>query len=435
MQSTELFTELETLTDRLVRSWGAVGHLKSVKDTPELRDAIEKAMPQRIALGLRMGQSKPLYRQWCKLKADDAAWDNLSEAERRIADAELRDASLAGVGLEGVEKARFIEITQELATLSTQFSNNVSDATLAYKLVLTAHDEVAGIPPTALALAADRAKGEGHGNATQGGGPWLFLLDAPSFVPVVSHCENRHVREQMYRAYVTRASDQAAPPGADAADGAGDNTPLIKQILALRQESAGLLGYAHHGEVSCASKMATFDEAVALMEQLKTHAYAFATAEFIELQQFAELQGFEGEMEPWDRAFYAERMREERFAFQEEELRPYFSLPRVLDGLFALGSRLFDIEIAPATEQPPVWDSEVVLYEVSKGGKPVAAFFLDAFSRPAEKRGGAWMDECMSKLGDRLPVAHVVCNQNPPVGDQPSLMTFREVETLFHEFG
>ena len=190
----------------------------------------------------------------------------------------------------------------------------------------------------------------------------------------------------MYRAYVTRASDQAtgvaeAPLGdgadpdavaAAAATAAADNTPLIQQMLKLRQESAGLLGYAHHGEVSCASKMATFDEAVGLMEQLKTHAYAFATAEFIELQQFAEVQGFEGEMAPWDRGFYAERMREERFAFQEEELRPYFSLPRVLDGLFALGSRLFGIEIAAAAEQPPVWDEEVVLYEVSRDGKVVA---------------------------------------------------------------
>ena len=198
----------------------------------------------------------------------------------------------------------------------------------------------------------------------------------------------------MYRAYVTRASDQAtgvaeAPlgDGADpdaAAAAAADNTPLIQQMLKLRQESAGLLGYAHHGEVSCASKMATFDEAVGLMEQLKTHAYAFATAEFIELQQFAEVQGFEGEMAPWDRGFYAERMREERFAFQEEELRPYFSLPRVLDGLFALGSRLFGIEIAAAAEQPPVWDEEVVLYEVSRDGKVVAVSEEETNKRPPQ---------------------------------------------------
>lgn len=426
-----LVQPLERIVDRLSRAWGTVSHLKAVKDTEELRKAVEEVQPERVKLSLRLSQSKPLYEAFKAIK-EGPAWAGLTEAQRRIVEGELRDFVLGGVALEGEKKERFNEIQQELSQLSTKFSNNVLDATKAFKKLLTDKQDVEGLPESALALAAQQAIKEGHEGATPESGPWLFTLDMPSYFPVMTHAKNRALREELYRASITRASS-----------GDINNEPIIEKVLALRQEKAELLGFKNFAEVSMASKMATLETAEELLEQLRAASYDAAQRDLQDIKDFAAEQGFTGELAQWDVSFWAERLKEAKYSIEEEQLRPYFALPNVLQGLFGLAKRLFDVDIEPADGTVPVWHEDVRFFVVKKGGAPKAYFYLDPYSRPAEKRGGAWMDEVcgQSKLfareGEnvRLPVAHMVCNQTPPVGDKPSLMTFREVETLFHEFG
>lgn len=422
---------VERMTDRLGRAWGTVSHLKAVKDNEDLRKAVEEVQPEKVKLMLRLSQSRPLYEAFKGIK-EGSGWSGLSEAQQRIVDAELRDFVLGGVALEGKAKERFNEIQQELSKLSTNFSNNLLDATKAFKKLVTEKSEVDGLPSSALGLAAQQAVKEGHEDATPESGPWLFTLDMPSLIPVLTHAKNRALREELYKANITRASS-----------GEVDNTPLINRILELRAEKSKLLGYPNFAEVSMVSKMATFDQAEELLEKLRAASYDAAVEDLKDIETFAAEQGFAEKLMHWDVTFWAERLKESKYAISDEELRPYFALPSVLDGLFKLAKRLFDVDIEAADGMVPVWDKDVRFFAVKKAGKTKAYFYLDPYSRPAEKRGGAWMDEVcgQSKLfatgsdNVRLPVAHMVCNQSPPVGDKPSLMTFREVETLFHEFG
>lgn len=428
-----LVVPLEKITDRLGRAWGTVSHLKAVKDTEELRKAVEEVQPEKVAFGLRLSQSKPIYEAFCKIR--DEKWSKLSEAQRRIVESEIRDASLGGVGLEGAEKDRFNEIQQELSKLSTDFSNNLLDSTKAWKKLITDPADIKGLPGSALGLLSQQAVQEGHADATPENGPWLVTLDIPSYMPIMQYCENRPLREEIYKAYLTRASE-----------GKTDNTPLIERILELRLEKANLLGFKNFAEMSMARKMATLDSAEKLLEELREASYEAAVKDLEEVKNLAQAKGApEGtDFKHWDSPYWAEKLREERFQFSEEELRPYFSLPRVLDGLFGLVEKIFDIQVSAADGLAPVWDKDVRFFSIKeKGGNTIAYFYLDPYSRPAEKRGGAWMDEVVGRSkvfadegeAARIPIAHMVCNQTPPVGDDPSLMTFREVETLFHEFG
>jgi len=431
-----LVEPIERVVDRLGRVWGSVSHLKAVKDTKELREAVEEVQPERVKLSLRLGQSRALYEGFQALK--DNGWNDLTEAQRRIVDEQLRDFVHSGVALEGEEKERFNEIAEELSQLATKFSNNIQDATKAFKKLVRDKKDVEGLPQSALAMAAQQAAAEAAKNGTDGptptaeDGPWLFTLDAPSFMPVQSHAKNRALREELYRAFLTRASE-----------GDIDNTPIISQVLRLRKEKASLLGYENFAELSMAGKMATLPKAEALLEELRSASFEAAKADLTEVQQFAADNGETETLVQWDVSFWAERLREAKYNITDEELRPYFSLPNVLEGLFGLAKRLFDVDITAADGQAPIWHKDVRFFQVSQNGQPKAYFYLDPYSRPEEKRGGAWMDEVrgQSKVfappGQkvRLPVAHMVCNQGNPIGDDPSLMTFREVETLFHEAG
>jgi len=435
-----LIEKLEVLGDELGRSWGAIKHLESTKDNEALRKAVEETQPELVKFNMKVSQSEPIYKAF-KLIKDSPQYASLSVARKRIVDSNLLEAELAGIALEGEKKERFNQIQQELAALSTQFSNNVLDCTKAFTVRLTTKEEVAGLPESALGLGAQTAKTKGDADATADAGPWVFTLDAPSFLPVMKHAKDRKLREKLYFAYNTRASESSGsrPEGGKSLD----NSEVIKQILSLKQEKAALLGKRHFADVSTATKMATLESAMELMEKLRASSYAPAEKELKDLQEFAAKQGFSEELKPWDVTFYAERQLEAEYAFNEEELRPYFALPRVLEGLFGLAKRLFDVDVVKADVTVPVWDPEVQFWQINRDGKPVAYFYLDPYSRPAEKRGGAWMDEVAGRStvladkagGVRLPVAHMVCNQSPPVGGAPSLMTFREVETLFHEFG
>ncbi|MBH8575226.1 M3 family metallopeptidase [Nostocaceae cyanobacterium CENA369] len=430
-----LVEPLEKLTERLNWSWGIVNHLMGVKNSPELREAFETVQPPVVQFVNKLGQSQPIYNAFKQLRNSDD-WKSLEPAQQRIVEAAIRDAELSGVGLQGEARERYNAIQMELAELSTKFSNHILDATKAFSLTLTTKAEIDGLPNSLLSLAAQAARAAKEENATPENGPWRITLDFPSYSPFMQHSTRRDLREKLYKAYITRA-----------ASGDLDNNPLIERILELRQELSDLLGFENFAELSLASKMAPNVEAVeALLEELRSASYNAAIKDLEALKAFAASKGAAEaqDLQHWDISFWAERQREEKFAFTAEELRPYFPLPQVLDGLFGLVKRLFGVTVTPADGQAPVWHEDVRYFQIAdETGSPIAYFYLDPYSRPAEKRGGAWMDTCISrgKIAEngvnaiRLPVAYLVCNQTPPVDDKPSLMTFNEVETLFHEFG
>ena len=427
--------QLTELGEPLGFAWGVVNHLMSVQNSPQLREAHAAVEGEVVEAFMRLAQSVPFYRALEALRGGPE-WARLDGAQQRVVEASIRAAQLSGVALEGAARERFQAIEMELAELSTRFSNNVLDATRAWSLTLTKPEEVEGLPPSARAFAAQSAKAamqEGDPEPTAEEGPWRITLEAPSFAPFMEHSRRADLREQLYRAFVTRASD-----------GEQDNGPLIERILALRVEKAALLGFASFAELSLATKMAPDVGAVEkLLGELRQVARPRAQAELQELTGFAREKSGDPELELklWDVGFWAERLREERYAYTDEELRPYFALPRVLEGLFSTARRLFGITVRPADGEVPVWDEHVRFFRVAdEAGKDVAAFYLDPYSRPATKRGGAWMDSVVNRKrradgGVRLPVAYLVCNATPPVGSTPALMTFGEVETLFHEFG
>lgn len=430
----KLVEPLEKIIDRITVVWGAINHLKSVKDSSELRAAIEEVQPEKVAFDLKLSQSKPIYNAYKAIR-ESSDWDSLSGARKRIVETSIKEAILSGIALEDDKREQFNKIEQELAKLSRKFEENVLDATKKYEKVIMDKKDIEGLPPTALGLAAQTAVTKGHENATAENGPWILTLDAPSFISVMQHARNRTLREEVYRAYVTRASS-----------GDLDNTPIIDQVLQLRLEKAKLLGYNNYGEVSMATKMATVDKALELLEKIRAASWDPAVKDMEDLKQFSKSQGaLEADnLNHWDLSFWSERLRESKYEINEEELRPYFSLPKVMDGLFNLAKMLFGINIEAADGLAPVWNNDVRFYRVNDStGSAIAYFYFDPYSRPSEKRGGAWMDEVVSRsrvlsqdgVSPRLPVAHMVCNQMPPVGNKPSLMTFREVETVFHEFG
>ena len=422
-----LVVPLNQIEEKLRWSWGIIGHLMGVKNSDELRQAYETVQPKLVQFSNRFNQSKPLYEGFVAIKNSDN-WQNLESAQQRIIESAIKDAQLSGVALEGEKKERFNQIQLELAQLSTEFSNHVLDATKAFKLKLTTNEEVDGLPESLLSLAAQTARNEEE--ATPENGPWVITLDYPSYVPFLKFSSRRDLREKVYRAFITRASK-----------GELDNNSLITKILTLRQEKSEILGYSNYAEVSLSRKMADDVEAVEkLLEELRVVSYKAAEKELEELKQFAQAD----DLKPWDVSYWAEKQRESKFNFTQEELRPYFSLDNVLDGLFGLAKRIFGITITSADGEAPVWHEDVKYFQVSnEANEVIAHFYLDAYSRPAEKRGGAWMDDCLGRAKfeidgksiTRLPVAYLTCNQTPPVDGKPSLMTFDEVVTLFHEFG
>ena len=422
---------MQRIGERLRWSWGVVSHLNGVCNSKDLREAHAAQQPEVVRLGNRLGQSQVLHRALQRLR--DLPAEPLSETRQRILAAELLSMRHRGVGLAPDVQSAFNTSSERLAALSTQFSNHVLDATQQWTLMLRDPEQVAGLPPRALEALAAAARDAGETDATASSGPWLLGLDMPRYLPFLTHAENRDLRETVYRAHVSRASD-----------GELDNRALIEEILSLRTEQAGRLGYRHWADVSLAAKMADDVDAVeALLEELRAAAFPAAERELAELKACAARQGAAeaDTLAAWDVPYWSEQMRRERFDLDQEALRPWFPLPQVLEGLFGLCNRLFDVEIRAADGDAPIWHPDVRYFRVhGRDGEPVAAFYLDPFSRPASKRGGAWMDECLGRSRSAsgepvLPVAYLICNQTPPVGDAPSLMSFEEVETLFHEFG
>lgn len=419
--------------DHLVHKvWSPVQHLQGVSNSESLRKAYDAALPKIVALELRVSQSQGIFAALTALH-QGSAWEALSAPQRRILDLQIQSAQLQGVGLKGAARERFNEIKNELSQLASKYSNNVLDSVKAYALTLTLPAEVKGLPVHALQLASqeyNRHKKESEQVSTPEGGPWRVTLDQPSLHPFLKFAERRDLREKLYRA------DQAT-----ASTGTFDNGPLIKMLLQLRQEEAKILGFVNYAEMSLSRKMAgSVAKAKGLLEELLSVSYQHGLKEMDELRQFAKKKGVDYDLTDWDLSYWAERLKEERYSYSEEELLPYFPMAKVLSGLFALLEKIFEVKIIAADGKAAIWNKDVRFFQVlDQDSKPIAAFFLDPFARPESKRGGAWMAECVERRRVKgqlsLPVAHLVCNGTPQVGDKPSLLTFMQVRTLFHEFG
>ncbi|MEM6505168.1 MAG: M3 family metallopeptidase [Planctomycetota bacterium] len=430
-----LLAPLEAIGRVFEYCWGPIGHLMAVKNSDALRDAYMAVQPQVVQLGLRMSQSKPIYDALVALK-EGGDWGKLDHAQQRIVEAKIRDMKLSGVALEGEEKERYLEIAERLSTLSTEFSNHVLDATKAFELIVTDPADAEGYTSTLRAMTSQSYNDAKSPEipSTSESGPWRVTLDGPCLRAFLEHSRNREQREQVYRAFISRATR-----------GDLDNGPLIVETLKLRKEKAALLGYETHAEVSLATKMAGTVEAVQKMsDELAVASRPGMEKDLDELRVFAREQGEDRGLMHWDLAFWAERMREQKFDYTDEELRPYFPLPRVMDGLFGICKKLFGVTFIRNDEAAPRWHEDVQFYDViNENGETIASFYFDPYSRPADKRGGAWVNGCVSRRvvdGQVInPVYHVICNGTNPTqdasGGKPSLMSFDELITLFHEFG
>ncbi|KZR77937.1 M3 family metallopeptidase [Prochlorococcus marinus] len=433
----QVMSPLHRLQEQLRWSWGVVSHLNGVCNTSELRQAHAAQEPEVVRFGNLMGQSQTLHRALRRLK-DQTSRPLLDSTQQRILNAELLSMDQRGVGLDDDAQQAFNTTSEQLAELSTRFSNHVLDATQGWSLLLNRSAQVEGLPQRALEVLSLAAKQAGDhredgGEPTAEQGPWRLGLDMPRYIPFITHAKDRGLRETLYKAQVSRASA-----------GELNNQPLIEELLSLRLEQAQRLGYRNWAELSLASKMAEGVEAVEqLLDELRAAALPAAQKELIELEACAKKHGAPeaSQLKPWDVNFWAERLRQERFDLDQEALRPWFPMPQVLKGLFGLCERLFGIRIQSADGEAPIWHQDVRFFRVlDANGSDLAAFYLDPYSRPASKRGGAWMDECLTRSKSLegqsiLPVAYLICNQTPPQAETPSLMSFDEVETLFHEFG
>ena len=410
-------------TERLSRAWRAVEHLTGVADTPELRVAHAQNLPRITEFFTRQGADERLYAKYRAVAAGaDAA--RLSPVRRKALSNWLRDFKLGGADLRGAQKTRYAAIQERLAELSRQFSEHVLDATDGYALYVPEPD-LAGVPADAIAVARAAAEADGRTGFCK------LTLHFPSYLPVMQMGRNRALREKLYSAYVTRASEIGPPER--------DNSPVMRELLELRQEEAELLGYRNFAELSLVPKMAgSPDEVVAFLRDLGRRARPSAAADLAELREFAAQQLDIADLQAWDVPFASERLKEARYAFSDEEVRQYFTLPKVLEGLFRIVETLFEVKIVASSAR--AWHDSVGFYRIERDGTLVGEFFLDPYAR-AGKRPGAWMDDARQRWlradsqSLQTPVAHLVCNFAAPINGRPALLTHDNVITLFHEFG
>ena len=421
-----LVAPLEEVDDRLGRIWSPVSHLNSVVNSTELREAHDGCLPLLSEYQTFVGQHEGLYQAFQQLAASDE-FPRLSEPQRQQIENTLRDFRLSGIGLPKAQQQRYGEIVARLSELASNFSNQVMDATLGWQRQVTDEAELAGLPESAKAAAQQLA-------ASRELEGWLFTLDIPSYLPVIMYSDNRALREEIYTAFVTRASDQG--PNA----GKWDNSALMDEIVALRHELAQLLGFATYADYSLATKMADKPaQVLGFLNDLATRSRPQALQDLAELRQFALEQFGVSELAAWDLSYYAEKLKQHRYAISDEVLRPYFPAPRVIAGLFETVRRLFGLRIQQRLAVE-TWHPDVNFYDIfDSEGELRGSFYLDLYARP-HKRGGAWMDDCIGRRFRQdgtlqRPVAYLTCNFNGPVGDQPALFTHDEVVTLFHEFG
>ncbi|WP_258808244.1 oligopeptidase A [Pseudidiomarina sp. CB1] len=421
-----LVAPLEEVDDLLERSWSPVSHLNAVVSSAELREAHDACLPMLSDYGTYVGQHEGLYQAFQAL-AESAEFAELSEAQRKVVSDTLRDFKLSGVALPQQQKQRYAEIQTRLSDLASQFSNNVLDATDGWHYLVTDEQRLQGLPESAVAAAASAAEE----NEQQG---WRFGLSIPSYLPVMMYADDSELRKVMYQAFTTRASEQGPQAGHY------DNTKVMAETLALRHELAQLLGFKNYAELSLATKMAESPAQVeSFLRDLATRSLPQAKQDYQEVVEFAAKEHGVTDLEAWDVAYFSEKLKQQKYAISDEELRPYFPEGQVLKGLFSVVESLFGMQVNEAT--PPSRYHQHVRYFVitDSNGEQRGSFFLDLYARSG-KRGGAWMAECAvrritSSAQLQLPVAYLTCNFNKPQGGKPALFTHDEVLTLFHEFG
>lgn len=420
-----LLQPMQEMDDRLSRAWSPVSHLNSVKNSEELRAAHEHCLPLLSAYHTELGQNCELFAA-IKSIADSDEYQSLNVAQKKIIQIHLRDFHLSGIDLDEDKKKRYKAIRQQLSRLKSSYENNVLDATHGWSETMTNESLLSGLPDSALAMAKQTAERE----SVTG---WVFNLEFPSYFAIMTHADQRDLRERFYTAYSTRASDQG--PNA----GKWDNTETMESIMDLRQEMAQLIGFQNYAEYSLATKMAeTSDEVIDFLQQLADRSKAVAEKDIDELRQFAKDHLHIDDLQAWDLNYVAEKLRHHNYDISQETLKPYFPEHQVITGLFAIVNRLYGIDIT-AVSGVETWHPDVRFYEIKDAhGMVRGQFYLDLYARP-HKRGGAWMDECIVRHAEegvvQIPVAYLTCNLTPPIGDEPALFTHDEVNTLFHEFG
>ncbi len=418
----EFIVPMENANERLSRAWGQVGHLNAVMNSPELREVYNATLPKTTQYYAELGQNLALFGKFKELR-NSPEFADLSTARKKIIENELRDFRLGGAELPEDKKARYLEIQERLAELSSHFSDNLLDATNDYTLLIESVNELSGLPDDVLQAAQEAARVAGKSG-------WLFTLKAPSYMPVMQYADNRKLRETIYRAHGTRASEFGKEEW--------DNTPLMDEIVKLRGEEAHLLGFANFGELSLASKMAdTPLQVIGFMRELAQRARPFAEKDLAELREFARAELGLAELQSWDISYASEKLREKRYAFSEQEVKQYFPEDAVLPGMFKLVETLYGLQIKSSFA--PVWHDEVRFFDIRDAqGQLVGQFYLDMYARNS-KRGGAWMDDVITRRrlasGIQTPVAYLNCNFSAPIGGKPAVFTHDEVITLFHEFG
>lgn len=414
-------SKLEDMEERLSRAWSQVGHINAVVNSPELREAYNENLSKLTDFYADLGQDERLYAKFRMLR-NSTVFETLTTAQKRIVENELRDFRLGGAELPAAQKVRFKEIQEELSKLSSKFEENVLDATNDYALYVHDSETLKGIPEDVLQAAADAAKAEDKTG-------WKFTLHFPSYLPVLQYADNRELRETLYRAYATRASEFGKPEW--------DNTSVIAQTLKLRHEAAQLLGFDNYAELSIATKMADSAKHVeSFLKDLAAKAKPFALRDKIELDEYAAKLSIT-DMQAWDVSYVSEKLREDKYAFSDQEVKQYFPEHKVLAGLFKVVETIFGIHVRRS--EAPVWHEAASFYDINDDkGELIGQFYLDLYARN-NKRGGAWMDEAITRRksagGLTKPVAYLTCNFSAPVGDKPALFTHDEVLTMFHEFG
>ncbi|HZR67492.1 MAG TPA: M3 family metallopeptidase [Burkholderiales bacterium] len=418
---------LEEANERLARAWGQVAHLHAVDDNPAIRDAYNAGLPKVTQYWTELAQHAGLFAKY-KALAASPAFASLEAAQRRIVENELRDFRLGGAELPEAEKREFAAIQEELAALAAKFSENVLDATNAFSLLVEEREKLSGIPEDALQAAAEAARKDGKTG-------WKLTLHAPSYLPVLQYADDRGLRETLYREYVTRASEFGRPEL--------DNTDIMRRELVLRRQKARLLGYESFAEYSLVPKMAESPrEVLRFLDDLAERALPFARKDYAELQAFARSEMGLAELCAWDLAWASEKLRAKKYAFSDQEVKQYFPEPKVLEGMFRVVQAIYGVRIEP--DSAPVWHPDVRFFRITdRSGALIGRFYVDLYARET-KRGGAWMDEAITRhrtqAGVQAPVAYLICNFSGPVGGpdgrkRPALFTHDEVSTLFHEFG
>lgn len=411
-------------TEKIGRAWGQVQHLHSVVDTAELREVYNENLPKLSTFWTALGQNEGLLKQFRKLR-NSPKFEQLNAVQQKVVENELRDFRLGGAELPADQKKRFMEIQAELATLGAKFGEHVLDATNQYQMFIEKEQDLAGLPSDVIAAAKALAEVLEKPNT------WVFTLHAPSYIPFMQYAEARRLREQLYKAYVTRASEFGPTEL--------DNTSLIHNILPLRHEEAQLLGFSDYAALSLETKMAESPEKVlTFLREIAQKARPFAEKDKQELEHFAQKELGLTKLESWDIAFVSEKLRKARYDFSEQEVKQYFQEPRVLQGLFGLLEKIYHVQIKQ-NEHVATWHADVKFFELHKNNTPIGGLYMDLYARPG-KRGGAWMDEVINRKridanNLQLPIAHLVCNFSSPVGDKPACFSHNEVITLFHEAG